>query len=320
MMMHDSGAYTLLSLGTAWRTAGKAGWRSARRTVSKLIRAPQILRFYRSGATSAPVKESIGRSEGRDALLVTVAFNRADLIALQAEAFAKWFTDSYFHLVVDNSSEMAVRDEIRAVCRAAGSGYISLPANPALRGSWSHGLALNWVHRNVTRNSGAKYVGYLDHDIIPFRCVAYRGIIDAQGVYGHPAFQGPYYYYWPGLVFYSVGYFDRGAPDFRPATIGGYGLDTGGGNCARYYSRLATAPSVMHREDVWAEDLGRAFDPANDGGASIQEVGVHIFDRSWVHLVNGSNWKGIAMDEKNARLRTLLQRCRETFVAQREGD
>lgn len=266
---------------------------------------PKVRAFY-STIDARAVEAAVQEGRGKQALLITVAFNRADLIQWQAELLNEHFLDAYHYVVADNSPVGPQRQAIRSVCDEMGATYIPLPPNPATGASLSHGLALNWVHRNVVEQADVDYVGYLDHDIFPIQDVSYRDITRSQRTFGHFQRAGQFHFYWPGLFFFASDFFRKGTADFRPVRLKGIYIDTGGGNWGRYYSRLhPESLSCFKLEDVWAHDPTAGFDKKSTH-QTLQESAFTLFDRNWVHLVNGSNWAGLDTRAKTDHLRALL--------------
>ncbi len=280
-------------------------WRRAKRTVAPLLEYRGIRSFYRD-MDKAEVDAAIAACRGKDALLITVAFNRPDLIELQSRSLRAHFTDSYQLVVVDNSPKAELREQIRRVCLNSGASYISLPRNPAKNGGDSHGLALNWAQRNLVAHAGTLYVGHLDHDIFALRDVSYSETIRTQKVYGHFQNWSGYKFFWPGLCFFASNFFDPERSDFRPKWFGDVYADTGAGNWLLYYSKMdVEGVKCFELKDVWADDITREFDKKGSG-RSQQEAAFTLFDQDWVHLVNGSNWANVEMEGKIDRLRALL--------------
>lgn len=283
------------------RLARKALRRSRGAWSRGLVRLREPV-FLRQDARSEEALRAVASADDKVALLVTVAFKRADLIEAQADLLRRFYDDSYTHVVVDNSPDGSWRDEIREVCKEAGSYYVPLPRNPAKKASYSHGFALNWAYRNIIREASVQYFGFLDHDIFPFRPVSYQEIVQLQGSIGHFQRSREYFFYWPGLVFFRKDFFSDGDVDFKPCTLGGVYLDTGGANWAAYYSRMSTSElDVFDIHDVWADEPSAKFDK-RAATKTMQEAAFTILDERWVHLVNGSNWAGTDMEGKTGRL------------------
>ena len=296
------------------RRAGRKVLRTVRRKADRVRMNQRAKSFYRT-IPSAEVDAAVAAAQAKDALLVTIAFNRPDLLELQAELLNQHFLDPYHLVVGDNSPSPDSRQEIRRVCEHLGVSYVPIPPNPSTDPSRSHGLALTWVHRNVLERADVAYFGYLDHDIFPIRDVSYRDVVAAQGAYGHFRRAGRYLYYWPGLHFVANDYFARGNADFRPTWFGDVYADTGASNWKRYYSKLETNDlACFELENVVADDVTRPFDERT-AQHSLQEAAFTLFDRDWLHLVNGSNWAGLDTDQKTAWLHAALSSTKEGGLA-----
>jgi hypothetical protein len=253
-----------------------------------------------------------------------VAFNRAELVGWQAERLSRFFTDSFVYVVADNSSDLDSRDRIRATCAAANAHYVSLPPMPtSLTPPQSHGLALNWIHHNISKRSRACYIGYLDHDIFPMQPVGYADIIEQQGSYGRIQRRGAFCYYWPGLMFVSRKFFGRRA-NFLPRMLGPVGEasavygDTGAGSW-RYSSRSRHPEPPRFFQEEYVKDLESEPVAAVEGEDALPESRLEVFDREWLHLVNGSNWAGVDMEAKMDRLRRHLEQDGPPFRKRPSG-
>ena len=238
---------------------------------------------------------------------MTVAFNAPELIALQVEAVRQNVADSFVHVIVDNSSSLAAREEIRSVCAGLDVDYVSLPPSHATSGSQSHGLALNWAAANVLKRSRSDYFGFLDHDIFPFVSCSYRDVVAHQNSYGHFQRAGVHRFYWPGLMFFNQRFLALGAFDFQPRWLGRSYGDTGAGNWPSMYARFDDdGLSTMSIEDVHAHDPDRPY--VKGTSTNFQSEALTVLDGSWVHLVNGSNWaENPHQSEKLAALESFLR-------------
>ena len=281
--------------------------RRARKRAELRTRQVRASRFYRSGSEDSAVTQAISATRGKSALIVTVAFNRPDLIQWQGALLKKYFRDPYHYLVVDNSSSEESRSAISEACRAMGAGYLPLPPNPMREASQSHGVALNWVHRNVVERSAAGYIGYLDHDIFPIRDVSYRSVCESQGAYGFVQRASDFSFFWPGLFFFSKDFFQSGSADFLPVEISDVYLDTGGGNWGMCHSQLVGGEArFIEHVNVWAAQPAMRFSIQSEEQWALQESAFTIFDHSWIHMVNGSNWAEVNIDKKTLLLREIL--------------
>ena len=119
--------------------------------------------FRRKGLPSLPSRP--------DLLLVTVAFNRADMIDRQLEMVRQQVKEeNCCHLVVDNSTDPRKRKAVREVCRAHGAAYAAVPPGvfPFLARrftlcSMSHAFALNWAYYRIVRRVRPKFFDFGGH-------------------------------------------------------------------------------------------------------------------------------------------------------------
>lgn len=99
-------------------------------------------------------------------VLVSIAFSDPQSIEWQTQLIRLYVGD-IVHIVADNSSDDSKAAQIASVCAEQNIPYLRLPANPWHAPSRSHGLALNWVWRNLIRPGAPKTFGFLDDDIYP---------------------------------------------------------------------------------------------------------------------------------------------------------
>ena len=238
-------------------------------------------------------------------LLLTIAFNKPDLIDKQAEQISLNVKDQdYRYIVVDNSTDKAARAEIKEVCQRRGVEYIAVPRglfqNLSKRLSLfsiSHGFALNWLYYRIIRKIKPEFFAFLDHDIFPIVPCTVADLKPEEDFYGMPKRRGTklqYWFMWPGWSVYRFKTIDAFHPDFNPAFLGKTYLDTGGANYSRIYSkydasRLRFAPL-------------RPYRLRKDDSLSIEEMyygwTVEIVDNAWLHLVNGSDYRGYGTKHK----------------------
>ncbi len=217
-------------------------------------------------------------------LIVTIAFNNKDILETQYSYLQENLEDTFDYCIADNSSDKNKAEGIKQFCTKNNISYIKIPANPltGVRASGSHGVALNWVYRNIIKKYKPTYFGFLDHDIFPLEKTniirkmrgGYYGIIRMR--------HAPYWYFWPGFSFFEYDKFKKYCFDFAPYHAGKNGLtflDTGGAN---YYtisrkidrSVLAEAASTLidlstGKEWIRGTDTRRTFE---------------LIDKSWLHM------------------------------------
>jgi hypothetical protein len=265
-------------------------------------------RFLRTKPAPAP------RPPDAPLAVAVVAFNNPDLIFWQRRLLAERLEDPFDYVVVDNSTDAGAAERTGLFCAREGLRYVRVPVALAPRrdGSYSHGLALNWAVRHVLGAYGR--VAFIDHDLFPVRRTSILKALGSSPFYGHIQRRGPRWYLWPGFAFFDLEKIGRGRLDFMP----GKGLDTGGGNWASIFSRLdpAERPGPRHRyarlPDLLAappEDWeARTLQDPGEGEITRLVQGEELveFIGDWMHLFNGSNWRGAP--GKREAMETLLRK------------
>lgn len=191
-------------------------------------------------------------------LAVTIAFNLPQAVALLSRGMRQAMPDLPL-LVCDNSSDPRARKAIARLCADEGRLYCPLPpvprVSPNVNGSRSHGVALNWVWRNLIRPARPSAFALLDHDLVPLAAESLAARLGGQPAYGMvregTRFGG--WYLWPGYSLFDFAAVEKLSLDFgtdTPRT-----LDTGGQNWRVFYRRLSRADLRMARTlQVWLED------------------------------------------------------------------
>jgi hypothetical protein len=199
-------------------------------------------------------------------------------------------------LVADNSSDPAARAAIETLCAESSIAYLKLPENPYRErryASRSHGLALNWLYRNVIRALKPAAWGLFDHDLFPTHPFDPVERLRGQPFYGELEKRPGGAYLWPGYCFFSHEA-DRDTPlDFRQDWF--LGLDTGGMNAAL----LAAHPEFASMTFARSRSIG----PGRNVAVTIDEI--DWFD-DCVHLGNASGWYR-SNKEREPALDPLLQ-------------
>lgn len=197
----------------------------------------------------------------------------------------RFFKQPFRYTVFDNSGDEGKAAEIAEVCRCGGVGYVRLPRQPFLAkgmGSYSHGIACNWVFRNfIMPRSKGKYVALLDHDIFLVKDFFISRILDSQPFYGQffSYDRAGVSYLWPGLWLMRRDFLEGKKVDFRPSIrLGG---DTGVSNW-----RLFLVPSFDKMKSARTQHV--RLDPAN---ADILGNGYSKIDEEWIHCWNASEYR-----------------------------
>jgi hypothetical protein len=252
----------------------------ATRRLREAIRKWILLRRFRRPVSALPhcncPTTRLANPEVLD--LVTVAYNEPDLIIEQHKRLGQHLTDPYHYTVIDNSLDAAARQTILDWAQREGVAYVGLPLNPfsGRRPSDSHGLALNWTYEHYLKPRSAAYVGFLDHDLWPIGRVSVVPLLQTQPAFGSLQERGERWYLWPGFAFFRGDLLAKHHPDFMPSP----GLDTGGGNWSKLFSALDRA--------AWRFPVRQYRKVADEGNAQADVM--EMFDGSWRHLINGSNW------------------------------
>jgi hypothetical protein len=228
-------------------------------------------------------------------LVASVAFNSPWTIGWQLRFVGRHLKNATF-LVADNSTDPKARSAIAALCAEAGVACLALPANPytdSRHASRSHGLALNWIYRNVLRRLSPAAWGFFDHDLFPTQSFDPVEWLRGQPFYGHLEVRSGGRYLWPGYCLFARDADRDALLDFRQDWF--LGLDTGGMN-AGILERRAPVDSLEFA-------ASRSIGPRRNFAITIDEI--DWFD-DCVHLGNASGWYR-SNTEREPALDVLLQ-------------
>ena len=270
-----------------------ADWRRLRPLTHALKTARYRLvmaRYVRRAATGADLPALSRALTGKRAL-ATIAFGDAEVVDWQI-CLVRRYVPSAVHVIADNSRDEASAVEIAAVCKALDAPYLRLPPNPWREPSRSHGVALNWVWRNLIHPAAPEAFGFLDHDLFPTAPDDPFAPLSTQECFGLVRSAGPQWFLWAGYCMFR---FDcvRDLPlDFGQDWFNG--LDTGGGNWRPLYRRLGRGN---------LQEAPTTFAPYKSGvdvaDGALQWVG------SWLHEV-GQMVRPELRGERRQVVRTLL--------------
>lgn len=239
--------------------------------------------------------ESIAQElEGCELLLVTVAYNKPDLIRAQTGFVQQNVADSpCAYMVVDNSSDSRARSAIKDLCRERGVAYVAVPKYFHLF-LWprifyygiSEGMALNWFCGRLLPKINPRRFAIIDQDIMPLRKYAFGPKLGDEPFYGVGRVRSSGWYLWPGFMVFNYRQVAKAGFDFMPCYVKGVYFDTGGGNYATIFSHydwhgltFANAKTVRYAHGK------------DDGTLNIYHRDcIQIVDGAWLHLINGSNY------------------------------
>jgi hypothetical protein len=224
--------------------------------------------------------------------IYVIAYNNYDTLLLQYEKLTMYLEDEFNYIIIDNSSKKEVRKKIYEFCNEKHLGYISLPYQKIFKVSDSHALALNWTFQNLIKIRRPFIVGLIDHDIFPFRNYNIIKSLKNYPFYGvrHFAVSSKnknvwsentpeFWYLWPGFVFFNYALIQNIRFDFMPMHRKDLFFDTGGCLYKSYYCKLTQTNTSFFVQHNWLR--------------ISHERGVDLFDDSWVHVSNVSNWRKI---------------------------
>jgi hypothetical protein len=252
------------------------------------LRELHVRRGQRGGETS--LRERI---RGRR-VLVTIAYNDPEAIDMQAQAMARHVPDALY-IVADNSSDDRAAERIAAMAAAHHAPYIRLPKPWDKEGSRSHGLALNWVWRNLIRPGEPEAFGFLDDDLFPTVLDDPFAKLDRQPVYGMLRQSGDRWFLWAGFCLFRFDQVRNLPLDFGQDWF--KGLDTGGGNWRTLYHRLDR--SELEFPPVRFEPYRPGADPTHE---TIHWCG------TWLHENGNTRLAGRLeqADDKRRMVKNLL--------------
>jgi hypothetical protein len=277
---------------------------------SKIIRKLRYWRFICSGALNE-IKQVALLSDAT--LLLTIAFNEVLLIERQIVLLRRNFTDSFVHVVVDNSTDPEVRRSIKRICRTNKVLYAGVPKNP-YSNTKSHAAAMHWAYFQLVKDSKFLRFGFLDHDIFPLAPYSLQSKM-RQGIYGrvmHSYFSSgyhssyspevPYWSLWAGFCFFDrelfYGRFPWSLNFFSKHFKDGNFLDTGGGLWDCLFSKMEYPGELASYQIRQISE---------EAGKEIQNQSFEILDDSWIHFVSLSNWRSITdLDSKKELFLKIL--------------
>ena len=220
-------------------------------------------------------------------LIITIAFNNAELIRYQYKFLKKNITDDYIYLVADNSSNKDARVQIESFCKQNQVAYVSLPKNSLNKvgGSYSHAMCLNYVYHHIIKTLRPYVFGYIDHDLFPVKKLSVCNILSSQPVYGPLRERAECWYLSAIMSFFRYDYVQDKKVDFMPVMPYKTYLDSGGGNWYDIYSRL-------NMKEINFPD--ECIEPLREGGDRHGDSLEWFDNKNWLHTINGSCWKEIA--------------------------
>lgn len=235
-------------------------------------------------------------------ILITIAFNNAEIIKFQHEKIIENLKDDFVHIVVDNSSMKIVSDKMLEYCNINNIPYVKLPNNTFERSpSKSHGKALNWAYRNIIHKYEPSYFGFIDHDIIPLTETSIVNYIKDK-VWGLIQERDSGWYLWAGFCFYKYDFVKDYKLNFMPYR----GLDTGGSNYRSVYKNI-NKNNILKINQVYFDISKNEKVAKFDNSKNIVEV---LGD--WVHIMRTSNWNN-QISSKNSKFGEIIDIIKKKY-------
>lgn len=235
--------------------------------------------------------------------IVTVAYNHVKLIEKQIELVKQHVKDrNYLHVIVDNSPNRKVRQQIKKICESEQVWYVPIPiyidiliCHRIFGNGISHGAALNWFFFHFLEQREPVRFALIDHDVFPMEDFSFIEKLGDRDFYGVERIMKDGWYLWPGWCVFRYSALRSCKPDFLPYYLKESYLDSGGGNYPRLYGRydlkdIAFAPVVTKR--IRHSKELTAYEDIYHGDC------VQLIDGKWLHFINGSNCAKIPGKEK----------------------
>lgn len=270
-------------------------FRGCVRGIEKIFLLRNVKRLYHSNLTIIP-----NDTNNYCIDVVTIAFNNAKIIELHNRYVRKYLKGNITHIVVDNSTNIEESAKIRTLCENDMVGYVKLHKNrmDVFSGSYSHAAAVQWTYQHIIKPRGAWGFAFIDHDIFTVCEIDIAEILKLQPVYGALRKRNGMWYLSAIISFFRSDFVLKNGFDFMPVTFNGTYLDSGGGNWVTLYRSL---------NESGLKFMSNYTKNYKDGDNRHQDQ-IELFDdEKWVHTINGSYWKKVAVVKENIMSDLLSQ-------------
>lgn len=231
--------------------------------------------------------------------IVTIAFNNEKLIEKQIRSIKKYVLDKHLSFfVADNSTIPEKRELIKALCHKYQVGYLSVPDNIVAKfigGSYSHGTTINWIFYNFIKIRKPFLFGFIDHDLFPINAVMIKEKVGERDFYGDLVDHKAGWYLWAGFCFFKFNAVKNIKLDFIPYIEKGTYLDTGGANY----------PVLYRNYDKEKLNLPTRVNVSINEGTNYYTSYIQYIENTWLHMINGSNWKSISDEAHKRKEKTI---------------
>ncbi len=197
-----------------------------------------------------------------------VHYNKPEYIKIQKNTIDNHVKFDYEIIVVDNSINMNIKNEICNISNELGIRYIYCHNKIPTAESISHQNSFKYILNDIQEGND---VMILDHDIFLINDLKSEYFSDYEMTF-HNQTRGHVSYPWPGLmIFNNIRHIND--ISFYSGVFEGCACDTGG-EMYKYINKHK--PTIKY--------IGKT-DELTDTSQTIQ-----IYDNIFIHLVSGSNW------------------------------
>lgn len=234
--------------------------------------------------------------------LITVSFNNPKVIEYQIKLIKKFAQGSFTIIICDNSNVKEKSEAIRKVCESLDTTFIRVQPKKNPNGySDSHGIALNWIYKNIVKKRGKNFA-FLDHDIFPVKPVDVESYIKTQDFYGHKnkshketLLNKNMWYIWPGFSFFNYNALTSKRVDFGKWRKFGFlkvlGADTGSGNWPTLYKKYSIENLKFANTAFWNVKQNTKPEDSQIRELAQTELIQYFDNENWLHMIDGSEWQ-----------------------------
>lgn len=222
--------------------------------------------------------------------LITISFNSPEVVLRQIKLIKKFLIGNYRHIICDNSTSQKDSEQIKKYCLQNDVTYIRVQDRTKPKGySDSHGIALNWVWKNIVRKRKNNFA-FLDHDIYPIKEIDISSYVDKEPIFGkYRILDGGIWYLWAGFAFFNFEYIKNLPLNFKKFRY--FGIfkkkfaDTGSANWNCLYKKLDRKSLKPCSDEVFELKEDNTLIKNKNGKITVN----CLANRSWLHIFDGAN-------------------------------
>jgi hypothetical protein len=214
--------------------------------------------------------------------VIIITFNTDRFLEKQIELY-NHFVGSRI-IVCDNSTDYSVSNNLRKIAVKNDIEFVKVGVLES-DSSKSHGFALNTAY-NLFKDQFDVII-FSDHDIFPVRSFDISDFMEYSVLAGIIQIREKFRYFWPGFLAVNNNFVD--GIDFMPKNVNGVNLDTGAGT----WEVIQKTEKYIELQEVYHSYKGEQYSVISD---------------TFMHFVNGSNWKkDIEYEDKMAIMLEALE-------------